>query len=308
MSPFFYVVPFFFLLIALEYALARRRGLEIYRLQDTVTSINTGIVSQAVNVLGAGVSVYMYSLMVDAFGLFTWDTSQLWIWVFGLVLYDFCYYWVHRTGHEVNLFWAAHVIHHSSEDFNLATALRQSATGFWFKWVFYAPLALLGFPVKMFVILGLIDLLYQYWVHTQLVGRMGVLERFMVTPANHRVHHGQNDYCIDRNYGGIFSIWDKMFGTYADERSDEKVIYGVRKPLRSWDPVWGNVHHYFTIGRAVRGAADWRERLGHVFGPPRGPSQLAAAAEPPFHPEEFVPFATPAPRFMRVIGVCSTLF
>ncbi|MFM7706418.1 MAG: hypothetical protein ACKO9D_00060, partial [Gammaproteobacteria bacterium] len=89
---------------------------------------------------------------------------------------------------------------------------------------------------------------------------------------------------------------------------DEKVIYGVRKPLRSWDPVWGNVHHYFTIGRAVRGAADWRERLGHVFGPPRGPSQLAAAAEPPFHPEEFVPFATPAPRFMRVIGVCSTFF
>jgi sterol desaturase/sphingolipid hydroxylase (fatty acid hydroxylase superfamily) len=136
---------------------------------------------------------------------------------------------------------------------------------------------------------------------------MGVLERFMVTPSNHRVHHGQNDYCIDRNYGGIFSVWDKMFGTYADEREDEKVVYGVRKPLRSWDPVWGNIHHYVLIARLVRGASSWRERLVHVFGKPRGPVLLAAVEEKPFKPEEFVPFATPAPRFMQVIGVCSTL-
>jgi alkylglycerol monooxygenase len=308
MSPFFYVVPVFFVLIALEFWVARARGLEIYRLQDTVTSINTGLVSQFINVLGAGVSVYMYSLMTTHFGLFEWDESALWVWVFGLVLYDFCYYWVHRAGHEVNILWAAHVIHHSSEDFNLATALRQSATGFYFRWMFYAPLALLGFSTKMFVVLGLIDLLYQYWVHTQLVGRMGILERFMVTPSNHRVHHGQNDYCIDRNYGGILSIWDKMFGTYADERTDEKVVYGVRKPLRSWDPVWGNIHHYGLIARLVRRAPTWREKLAHVFGPPRGPLLLAAVDEKPFKPEEFVPFATPAPRFMRIIGVCSTLF
>jgi len=129
----------------------------------------------------------------------------------------------------------------------------------------------------------------------------------MVTPSNHRVHHGQNDYCIDRNYGGIFSVWDKMFGTYADEREDEKVVYGVRKPLRSWDPVWGNIHHYVLIARLVRGASSWRERLVHVFGKPRGPVLLAAVEEKPFKPEEFVPFATPAPRFMQVIGVCSTL-
>jgi hypothetical protein len=223
------------------------------------------------------------------------------------VLYDFCYYWVHRAGHEINLFWASHVIHHSSEDFNLATALRQSATGFYFKWAFYLPLALLGIPTKVFVVVALIDLLYQYWVHTQLVRRLGILERFLVTPSNHRVHHGQNDYCIDKNYGGIFSLWDQLFGTYADERADEKIIYGIRKPLNSWDPVWANVQHYFVIGRLVRAARSGRERFMHVFGPPRGPLQLEAVQEKPFDAARFVPFATPYTGRMKLIGGISTL-
>jgi hypothetical protein len=207
----------------------------------------------------------------------------------------------------VNLFWASHVIHHSSEDFNLATALRQSATGFYFKWAFYLPLAILGIPTKVFVVIALIDLLYQYWVHTQLIGRMGFLERFLVTPSNHRVHHGQNDYCIDKNYGGIFSIWDQLFGTYADERSDEPVIYGVRKPLRSWDPVWGNIHHYFLIGRLVRTARTSRERLTHVFGPPRGVAHLEAVSEKPFVASDFSPFKTPYTSRMKIIGGLSTV-
>lgn len=307
-NPYIYIVPVFFVLITIEYCIARARGLSLYRLQDTVTSVNAGLVSQFVNVMGGVFSVYMYSLMQENLGLFSWDEHKLWVWVVALVLYDFCYYWVHRAGHEVNLFWASHLIHHSSEDFNLATALRQSATGFYFKWAFYLPLAVLGFPTKIFVVIALIDLLYQYWVHTQLVGRMGVLERFLVTPSNHRVHHGQNDYCIDKNYGGIFSIWDKMFGTYADERPDEKVIYGVRKPLHSWDPVWGNIQHYFVIGRFVRAAHSTREKLEHIFGPPRGPLHLQSVGEKPFRAEEFVPFSTPYSALMRLVGVVSTIF
>lgn len=307
MSPYLYIVPAFFLMIATEYCVARWRGRDLYRFQDTVTSINAGLVSQFVNVMGGAFSVFMYSLMVAQFGLFEWDERNLWVWVFALILYDFCYYWVHRAGHEINLFWASHVIHHSSEDFNLATALRQSATGFYFKWAFYFPLAVLGIPTRIFVVIALIDLLYQYWVHTQLVGRMGVLERFLVTPSNHRVHHGQNDYCIDKNYGGIFSLWDKLFGTYADERPEEKVIYGVRKPLRSWDPVWANVQHYLVIARLVGASRSTRERLAHIFGPPRGPLHLQAVGEAPFSAVEFVPFATPYSSLMKVIAAASTV-
>jgi sterol desaturase/sphingolipid hydroxylase (fatty acid hydroxylase superfamily) len=118
--------------------------------------------------------------------------------------------------------WASHVVHHSSEYYNLSTALRQTSTGSFLGWVFYLPLAVVGVPWQMLVIVGLIDLLYQYWVHTELIGRLGVLDRILVTPSNHRVHHGQNDYCIDKNYGGILVLWDRLFGTFADERDGEK--------------------------------------------------------------------------------------
>jgi len=308
MNPYLFIVPVFLLMIATEYWVSRIRGRDLYRFQDTVTSLNAGLVSQFINIMGGAFSVYMYSLLVAQFGVLSWDTSQLWVWVLALVLYDFCYYWVHRAGHEVNLFWASHVIHHSSEDFNLATALRQSATGFYFKWAFYLPLAVLGIPTQVFVVVALIDLLYQYWVHTQLVGRLGILERFLVTPSNHRVHHGQNDYCIDKNYGGIFSIWDRLFGTYADERPDETVIFGVRKPLRSWDPVWANIQHYFVIGRLVRASQSWREKLLYVFGPPRSPVHLEAVGETPFKSAEFIPFSTPYTSRMKHIGGASTVF
>jgi len=308
MNPYLCIVPVFFLMIATEFCISRMKGRDLYRFQDTVTSLNAGLASQFVNIMGGAFSVYMYSLLVEQFSLLSWDTSQLWVWVFALVLYDFCYYWVHRAGHEVNLFWASHVIHHSSEDFNLATALRQSATGFYFKWIFYFPLAVLGIPTQVFVVVALIDLLYQYWVHTQLVGRMGIFERFLVTPSNHRVHHGQNDYCIDKNYGGIFSIWDQLFGTYADERPDEMVIYGVRKPLRSWDPVWANVQHYFVIGRLLRTSRSWREKFMCVFGPPRSPAHLEAVGEATFKAAEFLPFSTPYTSRMKHIGAVSTIF
>ena len=151
---------------------------------------------------------------------------------------------------------------------------------------------------------GFIDLVYQIWVHTRLVGRLGFLEWFLVTPSNHRVHHGQNDYCLDKNYGGIFSVWDRLFGTYADERESEPVVYGVRKPLHSWNPIWGNVNHYQLIWQAIRSAPGWRNKLMCVFA---GPSWQPEGASPPpaFVPTQFERFDTPAPAWMLWLGLIS---
>jgi alkylglycerol monooxygenase len=140
-------------------------------------------------------------------------------------MYDFFYYWKHRANHEVRIMWAGHITHHNSEFFNLSTALRQSSTTFFFDWIFYLPMAVVGVPPAMFVGVALIDLLYQYWVHTELVGKLGWFDRVFVSPSNHRVHHGQNDYCLDKNYGGILILWDRLFGTFEDER-DEPISYG----------------------------------------------------------------------------------
>ncbi len=153
---------------------------------------------------------------------------------------------------------------------DLSTALRQTSTGALLGWAFYLPLAVLGIPWQMLVIVGLIDLLYQYWVYTELIGRLGVLDRILVTPSNHRVHHGQNDYCIDKNYGGILILWDRLFGTFEDERDGEKIVYGIRKPLKSYSPIWGNLHYYADLWRESVAAQGRRAKVGVWVAPPGG--------------------------------------
>ena len=161
----------------------------------------------------------------------------------------------------------------------------QTSTGALFGWVFYLPLAVLGIPWQMLVIVGLIDLLYQYWVHTELIGRLGILDRILVTPSNHRVHHGQNDYCIDKNYGGIPVLWDRLFGTFADERDDEKICYGIRKPLHSFSPIKGNLHYYADLWQMSRAAKGWRAKLvsgwRHRAAGPTNPSNISSPAPLP---------------------------
>jgi alkylglycerol monooxygenase len=306
MSPIFYAIPVFAALIALEMGLAHRQGLRVYRFQDTLTSLNIGVLSQFVNTLGSALGLGIYALISTHWGAFTWDVSHPLTWLTALLLYDFCYYWLHRLNHEVNILWAAHVVHHSSEEFNLSTALRQSSTGFLSSWIFYVPMALLGIPLKVFVIVGLIDLVYQFWVHTRLVGRLGWLEWVLVTPSNHRVHHGQNDYCIDRNYGGLLIVWDRMFGTFADEREDDKPVYGIRKPLRSWNPVWANLHHYADLFRQVAHTPGWQGKLRCLFASPGSPAP-GVTAPPSFEPSAFQRFVTPAPLWMAWLGMACTL-
>jgi uncharacterized membrane protein YhhN len=208
-----------------------------------------------------------------------WHADAFWMspigWLLALVFYDFCYYWLHRAGHEVAVFWAAHVVHHQSQDYNLSTALRQTSSGALLGWVFYLPMALAGVPPLVFGVVALVDLLYQYWVHTEHVGKLGWFDRWFCSPSNHRVHHAVNDTYLDRNYGGILVIWDRMFGSFREE--DEKCVYGTRAPLRSWDPLWSNLEVYCALAKDSWHARSWTDKVRVWFKPPGWrPADVAA--------------------------------
>src|SRR5690606_4080407 len=185
------------------------------------------------------------------------------------------------------------------------TALRQPATGFIAGWMFYLPLAVLGVPPLMLAVTGTLNLLYQFWIHTRQIGRMGRFDRWFASPSNHRVHHGQNDHCLDKNYGGVFMAWDHLFGTFQEERDDEEIRYGIRGALGSWNPVWGNLHVFTALWRDMRLADSWKDKLGVWF---RGPAWRPEAAKrlapkPDYDPHRFEPFAPPAPAARQAYAV-----
>jgi sterol desaturase/sphingolipid hydroxylase (fatty acid hydroxylase superfamily) len=280
MNPIVYAIPVFFVLMALEWTVARARRQRAYRLGDTISSVGLGAVSQVTGLYSRVISFGIYVLVFQSWALFELPTDAWWVWVAGLILYDFCYYWNHRFGHEVALFWAAHVVHHQSEDFNLGTALRQSSSGFLAGWIFYVPMALLGFPPLVFAVVALIDLLYQYWIHTEQIRRLGWFDRVFASPSNHRVHHGVNERYLDKNYGGILILWDRLFGTFEDERDDDPVVYGTRKPLRSHDPIWANVEVYAALARMSWRTASFADKIRVWLKPPGWRPPDLAAAEP----------------------------
>ena len=236
--------PVFLLLIAAEFAVGLARGRNTYRLNDALSSIGLGVMSQVTGVFGKVLRVGMYTLVFEHVALMRLPADAPWVWVFALLAYDLCYYWLHRAGHRVAVLWAAHVVHHQSEDYNLSTALRQTSSGFVLGWLFYLPMAVIGVPPLVFGTVALIDLLYQYWVHTQQVGKLGWFDRWFCSPSNHRVHHAVNDRYLDRNYGGILIVWDRLFGTFVEEDDAETCVYGTRSPLRSWNPLWANLQVY----------------------------------------------------------------
>ena len=239
--------PVFLVLIALEFAVGWARGRNTYRLADTLTSIGLGVMSQVTGVFGRLLRIGLYVLVFEHVALFQLPVDSPVVWLGALLAYDFCYYWHHRAGHRVALFWAAHVVHHQSEDYNLGTALRQTSSGFVFGWLFYLPLALAGVPPVVFATVALIDLLYQFWVHTQQVGRLGWFDRWFVSPSNHRVHHAVNERYLDRNYGGILIVWDRLFDSYAEEDEAEPIVYGTRAPLKRWCPLVANLDVYRSL-------------------------------------------------------------
>jgi sterol desaturase/sphingolipid hydroxylase (fatty acid hydroxylase superfamily) len=258
--------PVFFALIALEYLVGRARGRSNYRLNDALNSLSLGVMSQVVGLFTKLLAVGIYAAVHSVAAVWQWPTDQWWTWALAIVVYDFCYYWNHRLGHESAVFWAAHVVHHQSQEYNLSTALRQTSSGALLGWIFYLPMAVAGFPTEVFVVAAVVNLLYQYWIHTEQIGKLGWFDRWFSSPSNHRVHHAVNDRYIDRNYGGITMLWDRLFGTFVEE--SEKCVYGTRAPLDSWDPLWANLEVYADLAHRSRQAARWRDKVAVWLMPP----------------------------------------
>lgn len=268
-----FATPIFLALMALEFLWGRAkaragRGANNYRLNDTLNSVSLGMMGQLGGIVSKALTVGIYTVVFSSVALYP-DTTFWSTWhglVLALIFYDFCYYWLHRAGHEVALFWAAHVVHHQSQTYNLSTALRQSSSGSLFGWIFYLPMAMTGVPPVIFGAVALIDLLYQFWVHTEHVGKLGWFDRVFCSPSNHRVHHAVNDSYLDKNYGGVLVVWDRLFGTFKEETAP--CVYGTRKPLQSWDPVWANLEVYSALLHDSWHARRWIDKLRTWFKPP----------------------------------------
>ncbi|MBP1474806.1 sterol desaturase family protein [Frateuria sp. MAH-13] len=272
-----WATPVFFALIGLELLVARWRGRPTYRTNDAISSIGLGVISQVAGVFGKLLSIGIYAWVAVHLAPLTLPADSIVVWVLALLAYDFLYYWLHRAGHEVNILWAAHVVHHQSEHYNLSTALRQTGSGVLLGWLFYLPMALAGIPTEVFVVVALIDLLYQFWVHTEQIGRLGWFDRVFCSPSNHRAHHAVNDRYLDRNYGGILIVWDRLFGTFVEEDDSDPPVYGTRAPLRSWNPLWANVEVYWAAAKDAWHARRWRDKLQVWLRPPGWrPADVAA--------------------------------
>ncbi|NQV68913.1 MAG: sterol desaturase family protein [Pseudohongiella sp.] len=262
-----YAIPFFFLAILLEFVYGLIIKNNTYRINDSINSLSMGSLSRLQSLVILGLSASVFELINLEFQLTQLADDETWVWLGCFVLYDLAYYWKHRLGHEIAIFWGSHVAHHQSEDFNLGTALRQTSIDF-YGFLFYLPFFVLGFPAEILFTVVSLNLIYQFWVHTEHVPKLGALEWVFVTPSNHRVHHARNKIYVDKNYGGVFIIWDRLFGSFQQELDEERVVFGLRKPLNSWNPVWANVHVYWRLIEDFLKAPGMANKFKICFKPP----------------------------------------
>jgi sterol desaturase/sphingolipid hydroxylase (fatty acid hydroxylase superfamily) len=267
-DPVTLAIPAFVLLVLAEMIVARIKDRGRYEPRDTLTSLALGTGSTVAGVLSGG-AVFALATWVSQFRLF--DIGYAWYWfVLAFVLDDFAYYLFHRSAHRVRWFWASHVIHHSSQHYNLSTALRQTWTGFFsLAFLFRLPLFLIGFPPAMIFFVAGLNLIYQFWIHTEVIARMPRwFEAVMNTPSHHRVHHATNPRYLDANYAGVFIVWDRWLGTFEPERDDDKPRYGIVKYLGSFNIVWAATHEWVGIAKDVWHAPGWKARLNYMIRPP----------------------------------------
>ena len=242
-----FAVPVFLLLIVIEYCYGKYKGKNTYRLNDTFTSLSLGMISRYPTMLNLGMQSLIFVYVSKYLNVGLLSVKNPLTWVIAFLLYDLSYYWMHRMHHEIKILWATHSVHHHGEDYNLATALRQTSTGWLWKWIFYLPMIILGIPGEVFITVAGINLVYQFWVHTEHIGHLGFLEKIFITPMNHGIHHAKNKEYIDANYGGVFIIWDRMFGTYTARMPDVEPVYGTVSALQSWNPIWANFQIFTTM-------------------------------------------------------------
>lgn len=265
LKPTYLAVPLFALFIALEAFYDWYKGTREYNAKDAWTNIFVGLFSLVWGALFGLIAGFIYVFGYDL-APFKFPADAWWTWVLLFLIDDFAYYWFHRASHEVRFFWNFHVVHHSSNHYNLSVAVRQSWFGGAVHWIFYAPIMLLGFAPWMFGLVHGLNLLYQFWIHTKFIKRLGWLEYVLNTPSHHRVHHGADDIYLDKNYAGVLIVWDKFFGTFVNESKEPR--YGIIKPLTSHNWMWINTHAWAETWTAMKTQKTVRGKLRCVFGSP----------------------------------------
>lgn len=265
-NPIVLSIPIFFILIGIELIVERFTHKDLYRLPDSIANISCGITSQLSGLFLKIFAVGIYQLLFEHFAFF--ELERTWIyWLALVLLVDHSYYWAHRMSHEINLFWGGHVVHHQSEEYNLSVALRQSSLQVVWTFAFSLPIAFLGFRTQDFVLISALNTLYQFWIHTETIGKFPRWIEFIFnTPSHHRVHHGRNPKYIDKNHAGSLIIWDRMFGTFQEE--EEKPTYGITKPINSWNAAWANLSHYADMTDDLKRIPKWSDRFKYLFKKP----------------------------------------
>ena len=257
-------MPLFLLLVLFEKWYGWRKGMDTVRTLDMVSSLSSGVTNSTKDVLGLSIAIISYGWLVDHLTIYKVQSS----WLLYVLALDFSGYWVHRLAHSVNFFWNNHIVHHSSEEFNLACALRQSISVYFRIYAFLLiPAALLGVPQQVIAVVAPLHLFAQFWYHTRHINRMGFLEYIIVTPAHHRVHHAINPEYLDKNFGQIFIFWDRLFGTFQDERADIPAVYGVTRPVRTWNPIKINFMHMWLLIKDAWHAKKWTDKFRIWFMP-----------------------------------------
>ncbi|HLP65635.1 sterol desaturase family protein [Flavobacterium sp.] len=258
-------VPFFIFFMLLEYFISVKRNKKTHQFNESIANLNVGIVERITDLLTTGSFFFVFSWLHQNFALFHIENNWL-SWLLLFLATDLVWYWYHRLGHEVNIFWAAHIVHHQSEDFNYTAAARITVIQAVARGLFWSILPIIGFSPEMITVLLLIHGTYPFFTHTQLVGKLGWLEHVIVTPTHHGVHHSSNPEYLDKNFGDMLIIWDKLFGTYAEQTVQPQ--YGLTKSLGSHSFLWQHFHYFLELYVAVRQAKTFRQKIKILFGSP----------------------------------------
>lgn len=260
-------MPFFLLLIVIEKVYGYFKGIDYAPMMDSISSISSGMTNAVKDALGLSIAIISYEWMVSHLALIHIEATFL-TYTIAFFVIDFYGYWSHRWAHQINFFWNKHAIHHSSEEFNLACALRQPISSFVNLFTFLLlPAALFGVPSTVIAILLPIHLFLQFWYHTRYIGKLGFLEKFMVTPSHHRVHHAINPEYMDKNHGQIFIFWDKLFGTFQEELDTVPPVFGITRPAHTWNPIKINFQHLWLLIKDAYHAQSWKDKLSIWFKP-----------------------------------------